>query len=256
MRLAVLLASLVVPLAAGASPGTEAWTLRGEKQTLHLYGARGGPVAVLASGDGGWIHLAPDVAEILSGKGFFVVGLDSKAYLSSFTKGDATLGPADVAHDFAALLDHAAAGGASIPLLVGVSEGAGLAVLAAGDDAVKARSAGVVVLGLPDRNELGWRFRDSIIYLTKGVPKEPLFSAADVIARVAPLPLAAIHSTRDEFVPVEEVKRVLDRAKDPKRLWLVEAQNHRFEGNPAALARDLQEAIDWIRAGKAGGPVR
>lgn len=248
MRTAVLLTSLLIPLAAGASPSTEPWTVRGQRQTLHLYGARGGPVAVVASGDGGWTHLAPDVAEMLSGRGWFVVGFDSKAYLSSFTKGEVTLSPADVPRDFAALLDHAAAGAGATTLLVGVSEGAGLAVLAAGDDAVKARAGGVLALGLPDKNELGWRFRDSIIYLTKGLPKEPLFSAADVIARVSPLPVAAIHSTRDEFVPVDEIKRVMDRARDPKRLWLVEAESHRFEGGQAELGRTLAEAIDWIRA--------
>lgn len=248
MRAAVLLASLLVPLAGGASPSTESWTVRGQRQTLHLYGARGGPVAVVASGDGGWTHLAPDVAELLSGKGWFVVGLDSKAYLSSFTRDGATLSPADVPRDFAALLDHAAPGAGATTLLVGVSEGAGLAVLAASDDAVKARATGVLALGLPDMNELGWRFRDSIIYLTKGRPREPLFSAAEVIGKVAPVPVAAIHSTRDEFVPVDEVKRVMDRAKDPKRLWLVEAENHRFEGGQGELGRTLAEAIDWIKA--------
>jgi len=247
MRTAVLLTSLLLPLAAGPSPSTESWMLRGQRQTLHLYGARGGPVAVVASGDGGWTHLAPDVAELLSASGWFVVGLDSKAYLSSFTKGDVTLVPADVPRDLAALLDHAAPRAGAATLLVGVSEGAGLAVLAAGDDAVKARAAGVIALGLPDKNELGWRFRDSLIYVTKGLPREPLFSAAEVIGRVAPLPVAAIHSTHDEFVPVDEVRKVMDRAKDPKRLWLVEAQNHRFEGGRAELARALAEAVDWIR---------
>jgi len=203
-------------------------------------------VAVVASGDGGWVHLAPEVAELLSARGWFVVGLDSKAYLSSFTKGDVTLGPADVPRDFAALLDHAAPGAGSVTLLVGVSEGAGLAVLAAGDDAVKARASGIVALGLPDKNELGWRLRDSIIYVTKGLPREPLFSAADVIGKVAPLPVAAIHSTHDEFVPVDEVKRVMGRAGEPKRLWLVEAENHRFAGGEAELRRALLEAVDWI----------
>jgi type IV secretory pathway VirJ component len=28
----------------------------------------------VSSGDGGWIHLAPHVAEVLAAKGFFVVG--------------------------------------------------------------------------------------------------------------------------------------------------------------------------------------
>jgi dienelactone hydrolase len=247
MCLAVLLTSLLSLPAAAAAPSTETLTLRGERQTLHLYGSRGGPVAVVASGDGGWTHLAPYVAELLSGQGYFIVGLDSKAYLSSFTRGETTLGTTDVPPDFAAVLDYAARGASGLPVLVGVSEGAGLSVLAAGDDAVKTRTAGVVTLGLPDQNELGWRFRDSIIYITKGVPREPLFSAADVIGRVSPLPVAALYSTRDEFVPADQVKRVMDRAREPKRLWLIEARNHDFEGSEAELKTRLLEALAWLK---------
>jgi dienelactone hydrolase len=249
MRLTVLATSLLlVPLTATASPKAESVTLRGQPQTLHVYGARGGPVALVASGDGGWTHLAPLVAEFLAGQGYFVVGLDSKAYLSSFTHGATTLNPADVPRDFTVLLDYAAGGPGNPPLLIGVSEGAGLSVLAAGDKAVKARAAGVVALGLPDQNELGWRFRDSVIYVTKGLPKEPLFSAAEVIGKVAPLPVAAIHSTRDEFAPVAEIQRVMDRAREPKRLWLVAAEDHRFGGSEAELTGRLLDAIAWIKA--------
>ena len=249
MRLAVLATSLLlVPLGAGASPRAESVTLRGQTQTLHVYGARGGPAALVASGDGGWTHLAPQVAEFLAGRGYFVVGLDSKAYLSSFTHGDTTLNPADVPRDFTVLLDYVAGGAGNPPLLIGVSEGAGLSVLAAGDDTVKSRAAGVLALGLPDQNELGWRFRDSIIYVTKGLPKEPLFSAADVIGKVAPLPVAAIHSTKDEFVPLDQIQMVMDRAREPKRLWLIAAEDHRFGGSDAELTAKLLDAIAWIKA--------
>ena len=46
----------------------------------------GAPV-IVSSGDGGWIHLGPHVAEILAARGYFVVGFDVKAYLESFTAG-------------------------------------------------------------------------------------------------------------------------------------------------------------------------
>jgi len=108
------------------------------------------------------------------------------------------------------------------------------------------RIQGVVGLGLPDISELGWRWRDMLIYVTHTIPNEPTFSAANVIGRLAPVPLAAIHSTHDEFVPVDEVKRVMGRAGEPKRLWLVEAENHRFAGGEAELRRALLEAVDWI----------
>jgi len=244
-----VLATLLLPvLASGAvRPTTETFTIRGQQQSLRLYGARGGQAAIVASGDGGWVHLAPYVAEFLSSQGYFVVGFDSKAYLSSFTRGGTTLSPTDVPGDFMALLDYAATGASARPVLIGVSEGAGLSVLAATDDVVKAKALGVLALGLPDKNELGWRFRDSVIYVTKGVPKEPLFSAADVIGKVAPLPIAAIHSTRDEFVSVDEVQRVMGQAREPKQLALIEAGDHRFGGSEAQLNGKLLEAIEWIK---------
>ena len=101
---------------------------------------------------------------------------------------------------------------------------------------------------MPDQAELGWRFRDSIIYITKGVPNEPLFSTAEVIGKVAPLPMVAIHSTKDEFVSVDEIKRVMSRALEPKQLWLIEADNHRFSGKEQELNQKLLDAIAWIKA--------
>ena len=67
--------------------GTATLQVRGRNQTLRLYGAPGGEPIVVSSGDGGWVHLGPHVAEFLASKGFFVVGFDVKAYLASFTSG-------------------------------------------------------------------------------------------------------------------------------------------------------------------------
>ena len=153
----------------------------------------------------------------------------------------------DVPGDFAALVDEAARGGSSPPILLGVSEGAALAVLAAASPAMKPKVAGVIALGLPEQAELGWRFRDSLIYVTKGVPNEPLFSTEDVVGKVAPVPLVAIHSTQDEYASVDVIERVMRRALEPKRLWLIEARNHRFGGSEQELNRKLLDAIAWIR---------
>jgi len=244
--------SLPVQAASDAlSPRTETLALRGRAQTLHVYGTRGGPAAIVTSGDGGWVHLGPDVAGFLAGEGYFVVGFDAKAYLSAFTTGAGTLSVDDVPRDYAALVDYAALGAPGRPLLVGVSEGAGLSVLAATAPEVQARVAGVVVLGLPDRNELGWHWRDSIIYVTKKTPNEPTFSACEQVGRVAPVPLAALHSTHDEFVALPEIERIMGQAREPKRLWVIEAANHRFSDNQAELQRRLKEAIAWTRSARS-----
>lgn len=243
----MMLAAAVLSIAiAGAGPTTASFALRGKTLDLYLYGQRGGPPVVLVSGDGGWMHLAPQTAPILAANGYFVVGISAKQYLSAFTTGQATLSPADVPRDFRSLVAHAAQGAAAKPILVGISEGAGLAVLAAVDPAVKDAVGGVVGLGMSDQNELGWRFRDSIIYLTHGAPKEPTFSVLEIVDRLAPLPLAQLHSTHDEYVPVEEARRVFEKAGGPKRMWVIEAQDHRFSGRAEEFSQRLLEAMDWV----------
>ena len=227
---------------------TEYLTIRGQQQLLHIYGQRGGDPVVVTSGDGGWIHLGVHVAEALAARGYFVVGFDARAYLRSFTTSEATLRPEDVPADYRVLTQYASQGRTGQkPILIGVSEGAGLSVLAAADNQTKRMMAGVIALGLPDANELGWRMKDSVIYLTHGVPKEPLFSARDVVSKVTPIPLAEIHSSHDEFVPVEEARRILDKANAPKTLWVVPASNHRFSDNLGEFDRRLLEACDWVR---------
>jgi fermentation-respiration switch protein FrsA (DUF1100 family) len=228
----------------------EELTIRGHAQSLRVYGRRGDPPVVVSSGDGGWIHLGPHVAEVLAAHGSFVVGVDVRAYLSSFTSRTGTLRPEDEPGDFAAIAGFAARGSAQKPILIGVSEGAGLSVLAATDAGTKASVAGVIALGLPDLNELGWRWKDALIYITHGVPREPTFSTSAIVDRVAPLPLAAIHSTQDEFVPLAEARRIVDLARPPKRLWVVKASDHRFSDNLGEFDQRLLEAIAWVRAGR------
>jgi fermentation-respiration switch protein FrsA (DUF1100 family) len=193
------------------------------------------------------VHLAPQVAEFLAEKGFFVVGFDSKAYLESFTSGTSALRPQDEPGDYRELAEYAARGSTEKPILIGVSEGAGLSVLAATDPQTKPRIGGVIGLGLPDINELAWRLKDSIIYITHTVPNEPTFSVAGIVERVAPIPLAAIHSTQDEFVPLAEAQLILQKAAAPKKLWVVQASDHKFSSNIAEFNTRLLEAIQWVK---------
>jgi alpha-beta hydrolase superfamily lysophospholipase len=249
-RVLVALATLYLLACPAPAPAQtrDAIVIRGRTLTLRLYGKRGDPPVIVSSGDGGWIHLAPHVAETLARAGFFVVGVDARAYLESFTSASATLRPEDEPGDYAAIAAYAANAGGVNPILIGVSEGAGLSVLAATDPRTKAAIAGVIGLGLPDLNELGWRWKDAVIYVTHGVPNEPTFSTLAIVDRVAPVPLAAIHSAKDEFVPRAEIERVMERAKAPRRLWMIDAADHRFSDKLPELDARLLDAIAWIRA--------
>jgi dienelactone hydrolase len=250
-RRSILIAGSLILLAAAASLAgtgcTDPLRLRGKRQTLRLYGPAGGAPVILSSGDGGWHHLGPQVAEMLAARGFFVVGVDSKAYLESFTSATSALAPGDVAADFRTLIGYASGPTGKQPLLVGISEGAGLSMLAAADPSMPPL-AGVVAIGLGDRNELAWRLKDDLIYLTHGVPSEPAFSALALADRIAPTPLAAISSIHDEYVPAGEIDRIMAAARPPKRLWMIDAADHRFSDKQEELAHRLDDAIAWVRA--------
>jgi type IV secretory pathway VirJ component len=75
LRLLVVVCCAAAPAAAQS---TEALSIRGHSQSLRIYGARGGQAVIVSSGDGGWIHLGPHVAELLAANGYFVVGFDAK----------------------------------------------------------------------------------------------------------------------------------------------------------------------------------
>jgi pimeloyl-ACP methyl ester carboxylesterase len=229
-----------------AETKTDVVPVRGHVQSVHVYGAPGARPIIVSSGDGGWIHLGPHVAHVLAAHGCFVLGFDVKAYLESFTSGTNTLTTSDAPGDYRTLSQYVAQGSQAKPILVGVSEGAGLSMLAAADPLTRQSIAGVIGIGLPDRNELGWRWKDSVIYLTHGVPNEPTFSAAALMERLSAVPVALMHSTHDEFVPLSEAQRMLALDPGPKQLWVIRASDHRFSDNLVEFDQRLLDAVDWI----------
>jgi fermentation-respiration switch protein FrsA (DUF1100 family) len=244
--LASLLVATILPF---SSQGiARAVSLSGREQKLHLYGPATGRPVILSSGDGGWMHLAPHLADALAARGYFVIGLDAKSYLSIASGSKQGLTPEDIAHDYGTLLAMFASDQPAV--LAGVSEGAGLAVVAAADPRNQRRIAGVMSFGLGERNELAWHWKDSLIYVTKAVPSEPTFNASAFIPRISPLPLAFIRATHDEFVPPAESDRLIATAAAPVRAWTVTASDHRFSDNLSALDVAALQAFDWIFASR------
>ncbi len=247
---ALILTLFLTHEATARGPRKVNFTLRGAKQTLYLYNPQPGkpdpPVALVCSGDGGWHLFITEIAERLASRGYPVVGLDSKEYLASLSKPNA-LEPAQVTEDFAALLRFAESQfQTKSAVLVGWSEGAGLAVLGALSPSARPGLRGVVAIGLPELNELAWRWSDAVIYVTHKVPNEPTFNSKDYVGKLAPLPLAVIQSTHDEFVPVETARAIFAQAQEPKQFTLIEATSHHFDGQREAFWQALDRALAWF----------
>lgn len=225
--------------------------LRGQPQDVYYYrpAQTAGKGAVLfLPGDGGWRGFAVDMAESLARAGFDVYGWDVKQYLSGFTRGKQTLREREMGEDVARLAASLRTRGRIT--LVGWSQGAAMAVLAAGTPENQRTFSGAVLLGLPEAGVLGWRLADNLSYLTKGEPNEPKFATAPYLRRVAPLRLGMIHSSQDEYVTAETARKLFGLAAEPKRLDVVEARDHRYSGGRADFFRVLEEQVRWA----AGNP--
>lgn len=243
----IAFAALLLIANSAIAQNKKAINFRGKDQELNLYGSPANPPVILSSGDLGWAGLVVHVAELLSSHGYYVIGLNSKSYLASFTAKGSTLKPADVPGDFRTLMAFIGKSVSAKPILAGISEGAGLSVLAATDPNVQRRIQGILALGLPDQNELGWKWQDFTIWITKKTPDEPSFMVEDIIGRVSPVPLAEIHSTHDEFLPLADARAMFLKAGEPKKMWVIESSNHRFSENRPVLDRRIFEAIEWIK---------
>ena len=255
---ALLLVLLVVGRVQAAGPVSSVeFPVRGKSLTLTIYNppvsaARKGTV-IMASGDVGWVGLAVDMCKYLSDQGWIAVGVNSRQYLGAFTSGKKTLQPADVPLDYDAMVQFLMTRRLILaPVIVsGVSEGAGLSVLAASREENHAWAAGVITMGLPATAELGWRWTDFTSWITKKDSDEPQFRPADYIARISPTPLCMLQSVKDEYVPESDYRMFERTARDPKRQVLIDASNHRFTDRIPDLRKHYLGCLAWIDEQKA-----
>jgi dienelactone hydrolase len=229
--------------------GKNVVTVRGQKQEVYYYPATGEKLnrkVLFAPGDGGWRGWAITIAQQMAGWGYDVYGLDTKTYLSGFT-GGAGIKENDVMSDFRQIAQWMTRGADERVTLVGWSEGAGLGVLAASGAENKRTFNGLVTFGLQDVNILGWCWKDNLTYITKSRPNEPTFHASGYMSKIAPLPYLMIQSSKDEYVPFDETKMLATAAREPKRVSIIQANNHRFDGNTGEFYKKLREGLQWMK---------
>jgi pimeloyl-ACP methyl ester carboxylesterase len=244
-----VLSTCILVCAENPKPGRNELTIRGQRQRIYWQPGEGAVQhhkILFAPGDGGWRGFATTITSELAKSGYDVYCLDTRHYLESFT-GPATLTTKEIALDFNQIARWVQQGAPDRILLVGWSEGAGLGLVAAADVANQAVFAGMVAIGTPEQNILAWHWTDIGAEITKSVPHEPTFTSAEFIAKVSPLPLFVIASTSNEYITPEATRALFSAAREPKRLVMVDARDHKYSGNTESFFQALREGLNWIQ---------
>ncbi len=249
--IAGLFALLLTPAASG--PRHQIVYLRGKPQAVRVYDPPAGAPrrsmqVLVASGDLGWLGISGDVPVHLQQQGYRVIGLNVQTYLNAFTTGHgATLTTRDVPSDFDTIMQATNVDDRYPDAFVsiGVSEGAGLAVIAMGQLGASPNCRGVIGLGLPEYSEMGWRWTDFPSWITKAEPHEPLAATRNFITHV-PVPVVIIHSIHDEYDNVDTLRTIVAAAPGPKRFFPVNAPNHRFTHHVGEVLSLVDSSLVWI----------
>ena len=226
--------------------------LNGHPLTLHLSLGRpeyADAVLVYATGDGGWRGKDREVFLQIQRWGYPVAGFSAPEYLKHLSGAGGTTTPARLAGDFATIIDAVRRGlGRSDRrpvILVGVSRGADLAVVAAGQSALQSQLAGVVAMGLTREEEYVHRRRlpDAALELYTYLP------------RLGDVPLSVIQSTRDNYLPAGAARRLFGEDTPLRVFHAIDARNHSFAGSRPLLYSTLRASLAWVaHLGRLGDP--
>jgi hypothetical protein len=211
--------------------------------TLHmLRGPAGRPagLVVYATGDGGWRGKDREVYEQLESWGYTAVGFSAPEYLKHLPGDAGTTTPARLSEDYETIIDSARES-LSIPvdqpaILVGVSRGADLSVVAAGQPGLQWQLGGVVAIALTREEEYVRRRRRPLVALD-------LYS---YLPSLGDLPVAVIQSTRDNYLNAAAARELFGRDTPVRQFHAIEADNHSFGGARPLLYDTLRGALDWV----------
>lgn len=207
-------------------------------------------LVVFASGDGGLRGISKDTLQHLADAGYYVAGLSSKDALKSIRDDNGRIAHHVALSSLTSLFEQAKTAlklPAATPLIItGMSRGANLAVVVAGEPELQSGIAGGVAMALTREADYldlppGSEKTPGIQLDTKG--RVQMYPA---IQRIGTIPFAVIQSTKDSYVPSAESRQLLGPDTSTRRLYEVTSSGHNFGGGEDVLFRDLDDALQWI----------
>jgi hypothetical protein len=212
----------------------------------------GTPLLLYATGDGGWRGKDVDTYRRMIRWGYPVAGFSAPSYLSHLGFVSGTTTPARLARDYQRLIEFAKQT-LNLPattgtVLVGVSRGAGLAVVAAGRPELNVELAGVLAVALTKEEEYVRHYQVKPGRSPSDMPTRELveFQTYEYLGRLRALPLVVIQSTGDNYLPAPAARKLFGPDTDLRRLVSIDARDHSFDGARDALYAQMADALTWM----------
>ena len=212
-------------------------------------------LVLYASGDGGWFGAAVDMFAQFGREGYYAVGFSSRAFLNLERSTGELINGGQIADEYRQIIGQARTmlglTASTRAVLTGWSRGAAFAVLVGAHRSLQPELAGVIAIGLPDEEELRVR-SDSDDTRNEGEVAKTThrmrFDTYGLIPTLDAMPCAVIQSTRDDYLPAEHARRLFGPDSATRRLYAVDARNHRFSGGNLQFIVALRDALQWVVA--------
>jgi dienelactone hydrolase len=211
-------------------------------------------LVVYATGDGGWRGLDEQIFEWISTWDYPAVGFSSKNYLKNLEYVRDTTTPRRLVRDFETVIRFAeqklGMSASTRIVLVGLSRGAGLAVVAAGQGALRPSLAGVIAVALIKEEEHVVYYRSR----RRSQPNQPRrellkIETYEYLPRIDSVPVVVIQSTHDGYLPADRARALFGPDTEMKKLVPISARNHKFTGGRLELYRQTENALALISKG-------
>ena len=228
--------------------------LHGKHLDLHIAAptslARPDLLVVYASGDGGWFGAAIDQWRKIAQAGYATVGFSSRAFLRIERPPGGPLNTVRLANEYEVIVEDARRSlGWQVPpkvILAGWSRGAAFSVLVGGEPTFRDRLAGVVAMGLAEGENLTVdESDDSDDGTASGTSRHWLFDTYEKLLELH-APCAVIQSTGDNYFPAAHARQRFGADTSTRRLYEIDARNHRFSGGSAAFDTALMDVLTWL----------
>jgi hypothetical protein len=211
-----------------------------------------GILVVFATGDGGWHSLDEALYRWITESDVATVGFSSKNYLKNlgYVSTTDTTTPKRLMLDFQPVI-AAAKRRMGLPestrvVLAGMSRGAGLVVVAAGEREFQPSLAGVIAVALTREEEHVVRARQHGNPGDRHPRQLVKIKTYEYLHRLRTIPVAVIQSTNDGYLPAAAARELFGPDTEWRRFQAVEAHNHTFGGGWELLQRNVRDSLRWV----------